>query len=387
MPGVIVPNGPEGGVSIHVWAPDPPAGALRLLELVASRPWAVERVVAMPDVHVAEGVAVGTVFATLDVLVPAALGADLGCGIAAARFDTPASGLSRAQLEELLAALTRRFPSGEEGHRGGGAAVPDMLLELPLSTASLERSRERLARRHLGTLGGGNHFIELDRDAAGDLWVLVHSGSRGLGSAIGVHHCKVAQSTGMKPLAGLPVDSEPGRAFLADLHWALAFAKANRDRLLEETTEVLHDFVGTALVPTGRLDVVHNFLALEEHDGRRLWIHRKGAIAAAAGAQAVIPGSMGTASYLVEGLGEPTSFSSASHGAGRTMSRRQARETLKRGDLERTMRRVVFDPRRAEALVEEAPEAYRDIREVLDAQADLVRPILRLEPIAVFKGR
>jgi tRNA-splicing ligase RtcB len=341
----------------------------------------------MPDAHVAEGVAVGTVFATRDVLVPAALGADLGCGIAAVRLDFPAAGLSRAQLEDLLAALTKRFPCGDEGHRGRGAAVPDVLLQTPLSTGALEHSRERLARRHLGTLGGGNHFIELDRDAGGDLWVTVHSGSRGLGGAIGAHHCRAAESVGTKPLAAIPIDSEPGQAFLSDLQWALAFAKANRDRLLDQTVEAIHDLDGVALDQTGRLDVAHNFVAYEEHEGRGLWIHRKGAIAAPVGAQAVIPGSMGTASYLVEGLGEPTSFASASHGAGRTMTRREARETIKRGELERAMRRVVFDPRRADALVEEAPAVYREIREVLDAEVDLVRPVLRLEPIAVFKGR
>ncbi|MBI5545631.1 MAG: RtcB family protein [Deltaproteobacteria bacterium] len=387
MPGVIVPNGPEGGVPIRSWAPDLPAGALRLLQLVASRPWATERVVAMPDAHVAEGVAVGTVFATRDVLVPAALGGDLGCGIAAVRLDYPAASLSRTQLEDLLAALTKRFPSGDEGHRGGGAAVPDALRQAPLSTGVLEHARERLARRHLGTLGGGNHFIELDRDAGGDLWVLVHSGSRGLGGAIGAHHCRAAESLGTKPLAGLPLDSEPGQAFLSDLQWALAFAKGNRDRLLEQTVEAIQDLVGDTLASAGRLDVVHNFVAAEEHDGKRLWVHRKGAIAAPVGVHAVIPGSMGTASYLVEGLGEPTSFGSASHGAGRTMTRREARETIRRGELERAMRRVVFDPRRADALVEEAPAVYRDIRAVLESEADLIRPILRLEPIAVFKGR
>ncbi len=387
MPGVIVPNGAEGGVPIRVWAPDLPAGALRLLQQVASRPWAAEGVAAMPDVHVAEGVAVGTVFSTREVLVPAALGGDLGCGIAAVRFDCPASTLSRQQLERLLATLTKRFPSGDEGHRGRGAQVPEALLQAPLSTSALEHTRERLARRHLGTLGGGNHFVELDRDAGGDLWILVHSGSRGLGSAIGVHHCRAAESIAPKPLAGIPVGTEAGKAFLGDLQWALDFARANRDRLLEQTIEVLQEEVGALADEASRLDVSHNFVAREEHFGSPLWIHRKGAIAAPAGARAVIPGSMGTASYLVEGLGEPSSFGSASHGAGRVMTRREARETIRRGELERAMRRVVFDPRRADALVEEAPAVYRDIREVLAAQEDLVRPLLRLEPIAVFKGR
>lgn len=239
MPHVTVREGAAGAVPILSWARDLPKGSLAQLELVATQPWAAERVAAMPDAHVAEGVSVGTVFAAAAALVPAALGGDLGCGVAGARFDFPAAALSREQLEALLAALARRFPSGEEGHRGKGAAAPDALWAPPLSTGALERARERLLPRHLGTLGGGNHFIELDRDAAGDLWALVHSGSRGLGGAIGAHHVKAAQGRAPGPLPALSVDSPEGQAFLGDLAWALAFARANRDRLLEGTAQAL----------------------------------------------------------------------------------------------------------------------------------------------------
>lgn len=387
MPHVTVREGAAGAVPILSWARDLPKGSLAQLELVATQPWAAERVAAMPDAHVAEGVSVGTVFAAAAALVPAALGGDLGCGVAGARFDFPAAALSREQLEALLAALARRFPSGEEGHRGKGAAAPDALWAPPLSTGALERARERLLPKHLGTLGGGNHFIELDRDAAGDLWALVHSGSRGLGGAIGAHHVKAAQGRAPGPLPALSVDSPEGQAFLGDLAWALAFARANRDRLLEGTAQALAELSGAKIDPQSRVDAVHNFAALEEHGGRALWIHRKGAIAAPAGERAIIPGSMGTASYLVEGLGEAWSFRSASHGAGRVLTRREARERIRRGELERAMRGVVFDPRRADGLAEEAPQAYRDIREVLEEEADLVEPVLRLTPIAVFKGR
>lgn len=387
MPFVKIAPSSEGALPILSWARALPRGSLAQLQLVASQPWAVGRVAAMPDAHVAEGVSVGTVFATESALVPAALGADLGCGIGGARFDFPASALSREELEALLAALARRFPSGDEGHRGRGAPVPEALSSPALSTGALERARERLLTRHLGTLGGGNHFIELDRDAAGDLWVLVHSGSRGMGGAIGAHHAKAAQARAPGPLPPLPVDSPEGQAFLGDLRWALAFARANRDRLLEGTAQALEELAGARVDPQSRVDAVHNFAALEEHGGRALWIHRKGAIAAPAGERAIIPGSMGTASYVVEGLGEPASFRSASHGAGRVLTRREARERIGRGELERAMRQVVFDARRADGLVEEAPQAYRDIREVLQEQSDLVRPALRLTPIAVFKGR
>jgi len=389
MAGVILGTAPKTGTPILSWRKELPSSTLRQLQILAAQPWVVERVVAMPDAHVAGSVAVGTVFATEDRIVPSALGADLGCGMTAAPVDFPAASFSRQQLERWLSALERRFPSGDKGQHGKGVLVPDELMGASLSTSTLEHSRARLAPRHLGTVGGGNHFVELDRDGGGVLWVLVHSGSRGLGGAIGHHHCRAAESRAPGPLPTLRADSEEGRAFLNDLAWALQFARANRARLLEQSLEILSELAGEPLaVDAGRLlDVGHNFMSLEEHEGRRLWVHRKGAIPAPAGGRALIPGSSGTASYVVEGLGERLSFGSASHGAGRVLSRREARDAIRPKELERQLRRVVFDTRLTDALVEEAPSAYRDISEVLEEQADLVRPLVRLEPVAVFKGR
>ncbi|MHB8876367.1 MAG: RtcB family protein [Myxococcaceae bacterium] len=216
--------------------------------------------------------------------------------------------------------------------------------------------------------------------------MLVHSGSRGLGAAIAAHHTKAAEAHGEGELPGLHLDSEPGRACLSDIGWALFFARANREWLMREAAEVITSAIGAP--PDGEclLDVVHNFVREEEHFGRKLLVHRKGAISAEAGKRLLIPGSMGTASYLVEGLGEPSSFQSGSHGAGRVMSRKQARQSIPPQKLAQAMRRVVYDKRRIRDLVEEAPAAYRDISEVLEDEADLVRPVLRLEPIAVLKG-
>jgi tRNA-splicing ligase RtcB len=367
---------------VHVWARELPEGALSQLTHIASQPYVVEHVAAMPDLHVANGVAVGTVFATEGTIVPSALGGDLGCGMSAIRFDVPASTLGRSELERLLVELTRVIPVGDATHRGKGTTVPDTLLETPLSTGALEHARERLAPRHLGTLGGGNHFLELDRDAGGNLWLLVHTGSRGLGAAVAAHHLRVAETFGVGTIPGIPADTEAARACLSDLNWTLAFAKANRDRLIERACEL----VDASADLESRVDVHHNFAREETHFGRTLLVHRKGAIAAPRGERALIPGSMATASYLVEGLGEPLSFASASHGAGRVLTRKQARAQVRPHRLVHAMRRVVFDARRAASLVEEAPEAYRDVREVLDDEADLVTPRLRLEPIAVLKG-
>jgi tRNA-splicing ligase RtcB len=242
-----------------------------------------------------------------------------------------------------------------------------------------------LCPKHLGTLGGGNHFIEIDRDGGGDLWLLVHSGSRGLGAAVAAHHLRSAENNGDGDLPGLSLDTEAGRACLADVGWALRFAKANRAALLNQASVLVAAVVGAPPEPE-HIDVHHNFVSREEHGGRSLVIHRKGAIAAPLGVRVLIPGSMATASYMVEGLGEASSFGSASHGAGRVMTRREAREQIHPERFLSSMRRVVFDHRKRSSLIEEAPAAYRDIGEVLEDEADLVRPLVRLEPLAVLKG-
>ncbi|MBI2391671.1 MAG: RtcB family protein [Deltaproteobacteria bacterium] len=360
-----------GRVPIRVWARHLDDAALQQLRALADQPWVHEAVCAMPDVHVSHGVSVGTVFATRDVVVPSALGGDLGCGIAAACVPGAAAGVD---LRAVLDRLAEVVPVGDAVHRSRELAprarrldpLPEHLAEAPLSTRALARTRDAIGARHLGTLGGGNHFLELDRDVDGDLWILVHSGSRGIGAAIAEHHRRVGEV--------LAIDRDEGRLYLRDLELALAFAAENRRRLLRAALDVL-GAAGEAIV-----DVHHNHVA---RDGERL-VHRKGAIAAPAGARAIIPGSMATASYVVEGRGEPLSFASASHGAGRVMTRTQARRTLRRDAVDRALRRVVW---RAESDVrEEAPQVYRDIGEVLEDQADLVTPLLRLEPLAVLKG-
>jgi tRNA-splicing ligase RtcB len=372
------------GVPIHLWGRQVPDGALEQLQRIAAHPSVVEHVAAMPDLHVAHGVAVGTVFATDKVVVPAALGGDLGCGMSAVRFDFPAARPSADELRRLLGRLATVIPVGDATHRGRGVELPAALLEAPLSTSALLHARERLGPRHLGTLGGGNHFLELDRDGGGDLWLLVHSGSRGLGAAIAAHHLRVAEQAQPGELPGLAGDA--ARACLADYAWALAFARANRDELARRACALVQLWTGVGPDEASRVDVHHNFVRAETHFGRELLVHRKGAIAAPKGERALIPGSMGTCSYLVEGLGEPTSFGSASHGAGRVLTRREARATVTPRALQHTLRRVVFDERRAASLVEEAPQAYRDLGEVLEDEADLVTPVVRLTPIAVLKG-
>jgi tRNA-splicing ligase RtcB len=379
---------PERGqrVPVRVWARSVSPETVRQLRRLASQPYVVEFVAAMADAHVAEGVAVGSVFATEHTVVPGALGGDLGCGMSAIRIGVDAGGLGRRELDGLVRTLSRVIPTGAATHRGAGVDVPETLLEPGLSTRALEHTREAQARRHLGTLGGGNHFLEVDRDPEGGVWLLVHSGSRGLGAAVAAHHARVAETHGGDVLNGLDTTTEQGIAYLRDLSWALAFARANREALAARALEVIADVVGIAVDASTTVDIHHNFVARETWFGRELLVHRKGAVAVPAEALALIPGSMGTASYIVEGLGNEEAFGSCSHGAGRVMSRGEARRAIAPKALAQAMRRIAYPEGLAKHLVEEAPAAYRDIGKVLEDQEDLVRRRVRLEPIAVLKG-
>lgn len=386
-------------VPIRSWAHDADSDTLRQFQRLASMPYVVEHVAAMADAHMASGVAVGTVFATTDAIIPGALGGDIGCGMSATRLELScrAGELTRETLQRGLSRLQAAIPVGDAAHRRN-VAVPDALMAAPLSTRALERVRSRLAPRHLGTLGGGNHFVELDRDAEGGLWLLVHSGSRGLGGAIAAHHAGATAS--LDALAPLPFDDGRARAYVLDHTWALQFAQANRARLAERAAQALAGAFDVPIQARPPIDVPHNFVRTEHWLGRDVWVHRKGAAPAHHGQLALVPGSMGTASYLVEGLGASQSFGSCSHGAGRTMSRSEARRQVSLASFEASMRDVVYrgtiegrgrasrklDRGGGGALLEEAPRAYRDIRKVVAAQADLIRPVLRLEPLLVLKG-
>ena len=385
--GALLP--PEGAPAAPVrgGAASLDVATVRQLRAIARQPWVVGHVAAMADAHVASGVAVGTVFATEHAVVPAALGGDLGCGMAAVRLGpgTREALRDRRALERLLARLASAIPVGDAVHRSGGrGAIDEALLAPSLSTHALERTREALLPRHLATLGGGNHFLELDRDAEGELWLLVHSGSRGLGAAVAAHHARVASSR-EGALVALDARRAEGSAYLADQGWALAVARANRRALVARALEVLADDL-PALAADEVVDVHHNFVARERWLARDVLVHRKGAISVPEGAKALVPGSMGTASYLVEGLGNPLAFGSCSHGAGRVMSRTEARARITPRAHEAAVRHVVVHGGSGRALLEESPAAYRDVVEVLRAQEDLVRRLVRLEPVAVLKG-
>lgn len=352
----------------------------------------VQRIAVMPDVHLGSDACVGSVVATSRLLYPSAVGGDLGCGMAALRFDGAAELLAdRERAAKLLNALGRRIPaalwprsSGEVVDRGGGE-LWRQLCETSLSSNALERFRRHTAAAQLGTLGGGNHFVELQSDEEGQLWMMLHSGSRGIGQEILQSHVARAPR-GATGLPFLEAESEAGQSYLADLSWGLRYAEANRRAMALATAEVVTDVLGAPPVEESLFTCHHNYIRNESHEGAALWVHRKGAISAHPGELGIIPGSMGTPSYHVEGRGHGAALCSSSHGAGRCMSRAEARRSISTRKLEGEMKAVWFDHRKAEQLRDEAPSAYKDIGAVMRAQRELTRIVRRLHPLLSYKG-
>jgi tRNA-splicing ligase RtcB len=262
---------------------------------------------------------------------------------------------------------------------------PAALAARLLSDTHLEKVRQRDGRVQLGTVGRGNHFVELQADEEGALWLMVHSGSRAMGQAITAHHLAKA-SIANSGLAWLDAESAEGAAYLADHDWACEYARANRRAMAAGVEQAMADLFGVAADPESSFDADHNHVRLEEHFGERLWVHRKGASFAAAGERGFLPGSMGSPSYHVEGRGFPESLHSAAHGAGRRMPRSEATRRINPGTLDRQLRGVWYDRRRAADLCEEAPGAYKDVRDVLRAQRELVRVVRMLRPVLSYKG-
>lgn len=369
---------------IHRWvgAPLDLAVERALTRLAASDD--VVHVAAMPDVHLADDVCVGCVTATRTSLYPEAVGGDIGCGMAAVRFSVAADRLDRDRAARLLWHLGRFIPVIQ--HPTAAAALPSGLADRPLSTPALNKLAATIGRVQHATLGRGNHFVELQRaDDDGALWLMLHSGSRGIGQAIRDHHrgCARPGSTG---LARLDAEDDRGRAYLDDLAWALEYALASRRAMAERVAEGVATVLGAEPAWDTYRDCHHNAVRREVHGGEALWIHRKGAIHAGGDVSGVIPGSMGTPSYHVRGRGEATSLCSSSHGAGRAMSRGEARRRISAQAFARQVDGVWYDHRLSERLRDEAPGAYKDIGRVMRAQRELVRVERALTPILCYKG-
>jgi tRNA-splicing ligase RtcB len=373
--------------TLNTWLADPLEPAVSAAIERLRRADDVLHIAVMPDVHLAADVCVGTVMATDRLLYPGAVGGDIGCGMLAVAFHSAADLLAdAASAGRLLAALPGAVPAARH-HRSRIVAFPPELAE-PLSHPSLDAVKQSAGALQLGTLGGGNHFVEFQADDDDRLWLMIHSGSRAMGQAIRAHHLARAFPAG-GGLRALDAGTDAGRAYAADVAWARRYADANRRAMAEAIAGVLGKLFGVAMDESTLIACDHNHVAREEHSGRPLWVHRKGAMPAADGLPGVLPGSMGTASFHVEGRGCVDSLLSSAHGAGRAMSREQARKKFTGRDLCRRMQRagVWFDYRMADTLRDESPEAYKDVHAVLRAQHELVCVKRVLRPVLTYKGR
>ena len=345
----------------------------------------VQRIAVMPDVHLANDICVGVVLATSRLIYPQAVGGDIGCGMIAVATNSTAERLRDPKAAgQILAGFTKAIPSRRR-NRQAVIALPQDLDSVELSNARLESIRRTEGALEFATLGSGNHFLELQADEEDLLWLMIHSGSRALGQAIRDHHLAGAQIVDGR-FRALEADSERGAAYLHDLDWARRYAAASRRAMATEAERVIQDAIGARLLWETFITTDHNHVTLEQHGASNFWVHRKGAMALQAGELGVLPGSMGTLSFHVEGRGCKEALNSSAHGAGRAMSRSDAARKVSRAELQRQMKGVWFDWRLADAIRDEAPSAYKDIRAVLKDQRDLVKVRRTLKPLLNYKG-
>lgn len=390
----------KGRVPVLVYTDEADAVTLEQLERMAELPIVHPHVAAMPDAHLGKGATVGSVIPTRGAIMPAAVGVDIGCGMSAARLDLQRGDLpgDRRPLREAIEAAV---PVGQAAHAparaAGHAAAPlqadlDRILDAHPAIREMGRNMERKWIEQLGTLGGGNHFIELCTDEADRVWVMLHSGSRGIGNAIGRHFTELAKEQTRAEGIQLPDPDlawlREGTAWFEDyveaVHWAQRYARCNRRVMLDNIIAALADVLPGAVPGEEVIDCHHNYVAREEHYGEPLWVTRKGAIRAAEGEMGIIPGSMGACSYIVRGHAGHESFHSCAHGAGRCMSRRQAKKSISLERFRSQTRHV--ECRKDRNVLDEAPDAYKDIDSVMANQADLVTPVHTLRQFVCVKG-
>jgi tRNA-splicing ligase RtcB len=338
----------------------------------------VQQIAVMPDVHLARDVCIGVVVATSCLIYPQAVGGDIGCGMLAVAMDIDAAPLRVPKIAgQILADFGCAVPARRR-NRQAALPQPADVTSAALSHASLESVRRKEGCVEFATLGSGNHFIELQEDENGRLWVMVHSGSRAMGQAIRDHHLERAQLVDNR-LRMLDASSEAGASYLHDASWARRFADASRKAIAHEVCQVLTKQLGARVCWETLITTDHNHVSFECYDGVDFWVHRKGAMPARLGEIGVLPGSMGTLSFHVQGRGHEAALCSSAHGAGRAMSRTEARTKVTERDLRRQMEGVWYDCRLAGRLRDEAPTAYKDIRAVLRAQREMVKVVRTLK--------
>ena len=383
-------------VPIRLWAPleEVDSRVIDQLKNVAALPWVAHHVAVMADVHAGRGATVGSVIAMRGAVAPAAVGVDIGCGMAAVRTSLRAEQLPD-NLRPLRLAIEEAIPVGKEAH--GSPAWRSAPEELRSAGEALMEGFAALATQpnaerascQIGTLGGGNHFVEVCLDTSDTVWLMLHSGSRGVGARLAEHHIEVArrlhhnQALVDRDLAVFLAGTPPFESYRRDLFWAQSYALLNRRMMLHLLAKVMRRF-WPKIVLDEAISCHHNYVAEEMHFGEELLLTRKGAIRAGRGELGIIPGSMGTKSYIVRGLGNPHSFESASHGAGRRMSRTEAKRRFTLADLRDQTEGV--ECRKDSGVIDEAPKAYKNIDHVMAHQDDLVEIVAELKQIVCVKG-
>jgi tRNA-splicing ligase RtcB (3'-phosphate/5'-hydroxy nucleic acid ligase) len=390
----------EGRVPVKVYTGEiEPQARLQLVN-ISRLPIVHHHVAAMPDVHLGIGATVGSVIPTKQAIIPAAVGVDIGCGMMAARLSLTANEIEESSLRKVFDQISRDVPVGFEQHDErdvrGEATRP---FQKPLK-GILEKHpgiQKRIGRnshwtRQLGTLGGGNHFIEVCLDETGGVWVMLHSGSRGIGNAIGSYFIELAKKDAERnnvqlpdrDLAYFPEGARHFDDYVDAVGWAQDYARANREEMMDLVVEAMRRHLPAFEVTRQAVNCHHNYVERERHFGEDVWLTRKGAIRARKGELGIIPGSMGARSYIVRGKGAAESFDSCAHGAGRRMSRKQAQRCYSIQDLQNQTHGVIC--RKDRGVLDEIPGAYKDIDEVMANQADLVEVVHTLKQVLCVKG-
>jgi tRNA-splicing ligase RtcB len=380
---------------VKIWTDFVDDIAMRQIKNLTTLPFLFHHLAIMPDVHAGMGMPIGGVLACVDAVIPNAVGVDIGCGMCAVRTNWKVSDISTEVMrKKIMSGIRNRIPIGMEHHQ-----EPQDMCHLPdghdIDKLEIVKRRQSSILYEVGTLGGGNHFIELQKDEEDNLWIMIHSGSRNLGKQVGDYYNKMAQTLNQRWHSVVPTEIHlpffPGNtkefgAYWKEMKYCVDFALCNRWLMMHRIEEVLADTLkGIEFEPM--INIAHNYAAWEHHFKSDVIVHRKGATRARKGEIGIIPGSMGTCSYIVEGLGNPDSFESCSHGAGRQMGRKAARFNLDLKEQQRIMdsQNIVHFMKQQDQL-DEAPGAYKNIKTVMNNQADLVRPLHQLWPIMVLKG-
>ena len=376
-----------------VWGSTIEDSTLEQAERTARVPVVAGHVALMPDAHIGIGATIGSVIPTDRAIIPSAVGVDIGCGMVAVRTDVRVDQLPDS-LSPLLARIARVVPAGVgQGHARATRAAEDWLQRNPPPRALTDK-QIKVTRTQFGTLGSGNHFFEICSSSRDEVWLVLHSGSRGIGNQLATEHIREAKKDMAERLVSLEdpdlsylvEGTEAFERYVADMRWAQRYAMANRAQMMDAAVGALTRFLGTGR-EVERINCHHNFAQQETHGGRTVWITRKGAIRAGAGELGIVPGSMGSPTYIVRGLGNPASYASCAHGAGRRLSRRQARKTIALEDLHRVMAGKVWNAERARLLIDESPAAYKDIEQVMADQEDLVEVVETLTQLLNYKGQ